>query len=359
MATWQKVIISGSTAQLATLQLDNALGVVYGGTGLTAASASGFLVGSNSTTYTTVGSNGTGQVVRTTDARGLVHSGSFSGSFVGNGAGLTGLLADSTFTVYGNDGTMMSFGTATDVLKFNTASNHGFGFTVSETSNTSSVILSAPQDLRSTANVTFGQITGSGVRATSLAAGSTNTVIISDVSGTFQTRTVDARVWGTSLIDGAGANTRVAFYTDADTISSDSTFTFGSSVLTVNGSTFGSDVVVAGNLTVLGTTVNLNITNVSVEDRFILLNSGSSTGDGGIVVQTEANFSGSLFGWDDSATRWALQANLAFSPDSSSAIVPEAYISAVVDVDGGLTDIAYYQKNGNIKISGGEIFIYA
>jgi hypothetical protein len=85
MATWKKVIVSGSTANLANVQVD----------GLT----SGQVVIGGGTTgnLTTTAINGTGNIVATTNATGLVHSGSFSGSFQGNGAGLTGVTATAIF----------------------------------------------------------------------------------------------------------------------------------------------------------------------------------------------------------------------------------------------------------------------
>ena len=79
MATWKKVIVSGSSAELAALKVDNLTSgnvVIGGGT-----------AGNLSTTAI----NGTGNIVATTNATGLVHSGSFSGSFQGNFVGTTNL----------------------------------------------------------------------------------------------------------------------------------------------------------------------------------------------------------------------------------------------------------------------------
>ena len=80
-ATWKKVIVSGSTANLANIQVDSLTSgqVVIGG------GAAGNL--------TTTAINGTGTIVATTNASGLVHSGSFSGSFFGDGSGLSGVAA--------------------------------------------------------------------------------------------------------------------------------------------------------------------------------------------------------------------------------------------------------------------------
>ena len=78
MAEWKKVIVSGSTANLANVQVDSlSSGVVTGASG----------------NLTTTAINGTGNIVATTNASGLIHSGSFSGSFVGDGSSLTGITA--------------------------------------------------------------------------------------------------------------------------------------------------------------------------------------------------------------------------------------------------------------------------
>ena len=79
MATWKKVIVSGSSAELAALKVDNLTSgnVVIGG--------------GSAGNLTTTAINGTGNIVATTNATNLVHSGSFSGSFQGNFVGTTNL----------------------------------------------------------------------------------------------------------------------------------------------------------------------------------------------------------------------------------------------------------------------------
>jgi len=102
-----------------------------------------------------------------------------------------------------------------------------------------------------------------------------------------------------------------------------------------------------------GDTIQQQVANLNVEDRFILLNSGSASGDGGIVVQTEsANGDGVAFAYDDSESRWAFQQGTKLNA-SASAVAPDAYASAVVT-----SDDSNYQKNGNIRVQGGEIYIY-
>lgn len=148
--------------------------------------------------------------------------------------------------------------------------------------------------------------------------------------------------------------------------SSLSSATQGTAVLTTNGvagstvdlglettdsPTFAS-LTLTGDLTVQGTTTTLNTANLLVEDRFALFNSGSATGDGGIVVQTETNGSGTALGWDDSEGRFGLQIGTKLAHDAT-AIAPDSYLASVVT-----SDDATYQKNGNIRVESGDIYIY-
>ena len=126
---------------------------------------------------------------------------------------------------------------------------------------------------------------------------------------------------------------------------------------TITALTAGS-AVVTGDLVVEGNTVNAQVANLLVEDRFALFNSGSASGDGsgdgGIIIQTEANFSGVAFGWDQSAGRFGTQVDTKLAQDAVT-LAPDAYVASVVH-DG--SDDATYRKDGNIRVSGGEIFMY-
>ena len=130
----------------------------------------------------------------------------------------------------------------------------------------------------------------------------------------------------------------------ANTISGDRTFS-------------GDTITINNDLVVQGTASFQSTTSLEVSDRFVLFASGSaSTGDGGIVVQQATQNVGELLGYDASATRWGL--DTAFDA-SGTAFTPDAYVAAVVDVAAGQSDVARYQKNGNIKIESGEIYIYS
>ena len=87
---------------------------------------------------------------------------------------------------------------------------------------------------------------------------------------------------------------------------------------------------------------------MNVEDQFILINSGSSAQDAGIVV----NGQGAAFGWDESENRWSL--DFSGATWNQTSITSDAFVAAVVT-----SDDANYQKVGNIRIDGDDIYIYS
>ena len=148
-----------------------------------------------------------------------------------------------------------------------------------------------------------------------------------------------------NVVGGTGVTANANDISIGQDVATNANVTFASVTTTGN-------ATIAGNLDVQGTTTTINTTNLLVEDRFILMNSGSSSGDGGFIVQTEAGFTGTAFGWDDSAGRFGLQVGTKLAQDAT-AIAPDSYIASVVT-----SDDANYRKNGNIRVQGGEIYIY-
>ena len=74
------------------------------------------------------------------------------------------------------------------------------------------------------------------------------------------------------------------------------------------------DVTIAGDLNVTGDTIQASVTNLNVEDKFILINSGSNSGDAGIVFGgaggSTANTGDGIF-YDDSDSVFAFAENIA------------------------------------------------
>ena len=104
------------------------------------------------------------------------------------------------------------------------------------------------------------------------------------------------------------------------------------------------DVTVNGSLDINGTLTTIDTTNLRVADRFIIVASGSTSGDGGIIANTGAAGIGSAFFYDDSASRWALTAADDTSGSATSAS-PRQYLVSVSqsalppdDWEGGTTE---------------------
>lgn len=81
MATWKKLVVSGSSAELSALKVDSL--------------SSGQVVigGGQASNLTTTAINGTGNIVATSGATGVSMTGSFTGSFYGDGSNLSGVVA--------------------------------------------------------------------------------------------------------------------------------------------------------------------------------------------------------------------------------------------------------------------------
>ena len=115
------------------------------------------------------------------------------------------------------------------------------------------------------------------------------------------------------------------------------------------------NLTLTGDLTVQGDTTSVNTSNLLVEDKFILVGSGSTAPEGGIIVDGGTN-NGKLYGYDNDDSRWGYQSGVG---DGANTMTPTAYAVQVVDIDAGNTDIPEYQKNGNIKTDSGVVWIYA
>jgi len=93
-----------------------------------------------------------------------------------------------------------------------------------------------------------------------------------------------------------------------------------------------------------------------VEDKFILLNSGSANPDQGGIIIDEGSGTGHAFIYNNTAARFGFTSSLS---STATSVTPDAFAAAVIDIDAGHTDIAEYQKNGNIKTDSGTVYIYA
>lgn len=411
MAEWKKVIVSGSSAELSNLFVTNAVTASYfkgDGSQLTGVAATSLdidLFGSDLTGITVAGTdklplsdNGTegritvsqlstplagtgleanaGTIRIATGAAGTGLTGGggsalaidftdaafkshVSGSFTAASASLAAAIAglDSN---YATDAELsaVSASLASDV-----ATNAAAIASLDSTYATDTQLSNASASLAASITTNAGNIsTNAGnissntsaistLNGKTLFSGSAQVTLGGDLSGTAANATV-AKVQGVALTSGEA--TQLANI-DSVTISNAQWGYLGAAnqgVATSDNVTFATvtsagDVTVQGNLVVTGDTISANVTNLNVEDKFILLNSGSAAADAGFVV----NGQGSAFGWDESASRFAL--DFAGATWNQTAITSDAFVAAVVT-----SDDANYRYNGNIRVQGGEIYMY-
>ena len=464
MASWKKIIVSGSSAELSSLSLDTALPVAQGGigassltdkavlisqdsgtdavgalalttngsiivggtngpaveaasdvagTGLTATTGDGTLVinvDAAQTQITSVGTLGTGAISsgfgnidngtstlntgnatvdNLTNASAVADShitGSFTGSFVGDGTNLTGVTAavdidslsaaaiaqtdllifsdagteskitfsdfeDTIFGAVSGDATVAAGGALTiaaDSVEGTMLNTNAADTSTIELSSDTLSVLKVPNAL-TVDNATIALNSG-----TTYDGSGARTISIKD--GGVDADALAAAVAGNGLTGGGGSALAVGAGTGVTVNAND--IAIGQAIGTGDSPTF-TNLTLSGDLTVNGSTTTVNTANLLVEDRFILVNSGSNaTGDGGLVVGSGSLQSGSTFIWDDSADRWGTQHDTQLKHDATTS-APEAYASLyVLTANTGSTT---YGVKGNIKTDDttGDIFIYS
>jgi hypothetical protein len=341
MATWKKIIVSGSNAHLAQITSS-----VLTPTNLVMAGDGGALQDSNLTLTGGVLNIGANSITST--GANSVLTGSFSGSFVGTtdlpdltqGAGVVPFTYDGSGTA-----TVAVSGAAAlsndAVTKWNGAAFVDSSLTDNGTtiSGTTSIQLTGANS--SLSGSFSGSFQGDGSQLTGIA---TNLDVSgSDGSGiSIDLKTQDLTIGGTA--------------NEIETTVSGTTVTIG----LPNDVVITQDLTVNRNLTVLGTASFQHTEDLDVADRFIRLASGSNAaGDGGIAIQQSNALDAEVFGFDSGNTRWGVSSSFdasqnAFSPDAFMALslVGAGTDPTVVD--------ARYQVKGNIFIGSDEgIWIYS
>lgn len=421
MATWKKVIVSGSTANLAALQVDNLTSgqVVIGG--------------GQAGNLSTTAINGTGNIVATTGASGLVHSGSFSGSFFGQAtASLQGTASYALQALSASYATTASYALNASSFPFSgsaviTGSLLISGSAVAALAVTGAV--SATSFTGSFSGSHFGPLTGTASYATqaltasnantasylypgtyavtsswatsasyALVAGQTQFALTlgNGLSGTSfnGSSAVTAAVGAGALISVGTGLTAVATSSLAanqipkysnNTLSGSNISDTGTQVqiaaaassglsvaaggVNVTGnSTFNNNVTITGDLSVAGTASFTNTDNLNVRDKFILINSGSSTlADSGWISQYNTAGSGSAFFLEAASTgnygRFAVAYDAIGTATSIAA--DEFVVTAKINQGAGpgaavSSSWGGANSTGNMWVTtGGDIYIYS
>jgi len=390
MAEWKKIIVSGSTAELSKIVVDGHVSAslfsgsfVGDGTGLTGVSSFTVSGDTNNRVITADGAgNGVGEANLTFDGSTLTVTGATSIT----GETTLGDASEDPTTIYGETVKLLNVPTGTDntVLVLNSENNivtdeidpRVWGTTLVDAANGVNNRLATFSDadsINGEANLTFdgnilgvtgtvnasSTISGSGLQLTAVPAGTDNTVLVLNAAGGVVSDEIDSRVWGSTLIDGSLTSGRVPYASDANTIQDSTNLTFNGTTLTANAVSVTNDLVVGGNLTVTGTTTELQVTNLNIEDQFILLNSGSTGADTGIIFGGSggsANQGVALYYDNDGSRLTYISAESIAANATSADHTAGGYVTIAYDVDtAGQTPV---EAVGNIKIDGGEAYIF-
>jgi hypothetical protein len=127
----------------------------------------------------------------------------------------------------------------------------------------------------------------------------------------------------------------------------------------VTNPTLSGNVVVTGNLTVQGDTFENQVTNLNVEDRFILLNSGSNSGDVGIIFGGSDGVTneGSGIFWDSPSNVFGFAQGIGTSDTSAT---HTAKLGAITTSTSDPSTTPTFQGIGSIHVNTNteEVFIY-
>ena len=223
----------------------------------------------------------------------------------------------------------------------------GTGVIVDADINASAAIVDTKLATIATAN----KVSNSATTATT--ANTANAIVARDASGNFSAGTITANLTGNAsgtaaTVTGAAqaAITSVGTLTEV-TVSGTAALT----TLTVSG-----NATVTGDLTVNGTTTVIDTTNLSVEDRFVVLNHGSGSvspaQEGGIIVEGTTAGSGSAFYYDgDTVLRWGVALGVA---DNATSVTANSY---VVTVSGSAANPAGNPTYGGSAAGYGNMYV--
>ena len=369
MATWKKIITSGSSAELSSLTLDTALPVAQGGTGATSLTDKAVLISQDSGTDTVgalalntngniiVGGSSGPAVEAASDVAGTgldasVGDGTLAINVAASQTSITSILA--TDIKIGEDNqTMIDFETANEIHfdvnnseLFNMTGNQLSGSIVSTGSLGSLIVADKVQgNLTVDATGSAGYLTAPEISGSFVGDGSNLTGVSQDIDSLTELNAAPHATQDEFLISDNGTEKRIsmtnvskgvfALVTGGDatiaangavTIADD---TIGNSELKQDDDITLQSLTLTGDLTVNGTTTTIATANTKVEDQLMFLGTGSAGTnlDVGIVVQSgSVDLSGSAFYHDTNSERWAVAKNLGHN---AAAITPLQFVTTV------------------------------
>ena len=435
MATWKKIITSGSAAELSSLTLDTALPVAQGGIGATsltdkavlisqdsgtdaigavALTSNGQLIigGSDGPAAATIGgtsneigiTNGANSItIGLTDdvtipqdltvTRNISNAsavsdshltGSFTGSFTGDGSNLTGVGTDiDSLDALGGTGLhqtqdhfLFSDNGTEKKITFSNLEDAIFGNVSGDATIAAGGALTIADNavsLAKLAGITRGNIiigdasgdpalldanddgkilVGDGNDINSVAV-SGDVALANDGAVTIQANAVEG-----SMLNSNTAGDGLSYGSNALNVdlSGESSVTIGAGTSEV---TIGDNLTITGDLTVNGATTTVATTNTKVEDQLMFLGTGSAgtNKDVGIVAQSgSTDLQGSAFYNDTDSERWSVAKSV---NHNATSITPLQFVTTVKTdtVNPDSTSGSYGAGEMHVNTSTGEIWI--
>jgi len=316
MASWKKVIVSGSAADLASLTLDTVLAAAEGGTGI-----SNFANSTHLNSNTTKGDVGLGNVENTALSTYTGNGGALDNQYITNGAGY--------------------------ITSFTNTVDMGDGFNIGVDSNTNSTTITEGETLTFTG--------GTGISTETTADGTitfTNTAPFSgdvfDNDGTF----ASLRAQGTTKGDvglGNVENTALSTYTGNGGALDNQYITNGAGYITSFTNTMGSGFTVSATTDTTATTITQG------DDLFFAAGTGitaETTADGTVTITNNAPFSGDVF--DNDGTFASLRAQGTTKGDVGLGNVENTALSTYTG-NGGALDNQYITNGAGYITSAGTV----
>ena len=360
MATWKKVIVSGSNAELNQITASGGINAT-----LPSAGQSNFVAYNSSTGQFSYA--GTGSFTAATAS--YITASNVYGPFGSNSI----LSASNASTASSTVGTLNAIGAGG--ISLSTAFNGSTGSTIALNGYagfTSNGILKWNGSSLANSSLTDDGTTIS--TAASIQAGGSNSILTGSFSGSFVGALTGTASFATSASQAGvvasiasnvtnNTNNYILTATGGGSVNGESNLTFDGSLLTVAG-----NATITGDLTVAGTASFTNTDNLNIRDKFILINSGSNAlADSGWITQYNAAGSGSAFYLD--ATSAGTYGRFAVAYDvvgtSTSLTVDEFVVTAKVNQSAPGAATPTWGGNGtngqgNMWLtSTGDIYIWA
>lgn len=310
------------------------------------------------------------------DWKKLVVSGSNISQLNNDSQYLTAATAANAFSTASHNGVNLLADSSAGTLAFASGSGQGLTISASAANDTLTFGLSAvPNSSLANSSIIVGSTTINLGDTVTTVDGLTLTGV--EASGSFTGSFVGDGSGLTGLvsnlaISGSTGNGSVALKTQALSIvgTSDEVETSVSGQTVTIGLpsdvTIGNNLTVTGDLFVNGTTTQVNTTELLVEDKFILLASGSATaGDAGIIIDRGSDAAGNVaYGFDSATGRWGFQNGLtdttnaiAIGTDGNSAFVGHVFTEAAHT--SAPTTGEFVTAGAIYTATSGDIFIYS